>query len=60
MLLYLFENTVPLSGIRQEINLLPRFLSLYITLCYNPTENSLLRTVILMRMVIHREEQSRV
>ena len=57
-MLYLFENTVPLSGIRKEINFLPRFLSSYITLCYNPTENSLLRTVILMRMVICREEQS--
>ena len=40
LLLCLFEKTVPLSGIRKEINFLPKFLSLYITLCYNPTENS--------------------
>ena len=58
MLLYLFENTVPLSSIRKEINFLLKFLSLDITLCYNPTENGLLRTVILMRLMIHREEQS--
>ena len=57
MLLCLFEKTVPLSGIRKEINFLPRFLSLYITLCYNPTENSSLRTVILIWMAIHREKQ---
>ena len=58
MLLYLFENKLPLGGIRKEINFLPRFLSLDITLCYNPTENGLLRAVILMRLVVHREEQS--
>ena len=58
MLLCLFEKTVPLSGIRKEINFLPKFLSLYITLCYNPTENSWLRTVILIWMAIHREKQS--
>ena len=58
VLLYLFENKLPLGGIRKEINFLLKFLSLDITLCYNPTENGLLRTVILMRCVIRREEQS--
>ena len=59
MLLYLFENTVPLSGIRKEINFLPRFLSLYITLCYQCCQKDFFKIRQFLRLFSPKSPQSK-